>query len=143
MPAVTILTETQTAVASGARPEGSALWLRNDELEATTGWEIKPEGICRGEVCVPLPADRAAELLREQDGESWLDVAGFARFVGQDAAHDADTGTWYFGPGPGDRAPRFDMLQAPDFELPDLQGRMHRLSDHRGKKVLLALWASW
>ncbi|TAK76433.1 MAG: redoxin domain-containing protein [Dehalococcoidia bacterium] len=35
------------------------------------------------------------------------------------------------------------MLDAPDFELPDLDGRMHRLSDRRGKKVVLALWASW
>jgi peroxiredoxin len=34
-------------------------------------------------------------------------------------------------------------LDAPDFELPDLAGRKHRLSDHRGKKVLLASWASW
>jgi peroxiredoxin len=34
-------------------------------------------------------------------------------------------------------------LQAPDFGLPDLDGRRHRLSDYRGKKVLLAAWASW
>jgi len=36
---------------------------------------------------------------------------------------------------PGDRAP--------DFALPDPSGRVHRLSDHRGKKVLLVTWASW
>ena len=34
-------------------------------------------------------------------------------------------------------------LEAPDFALPDLEGRMHALSDHRGRKVLLATWASW
>ena len=33
--------------------------------------------------------------------------------------------------------------EAPDFALPDLSGRMHRLSDYRGKKVLLYAWASW
>jgi thiol-disulfide isomerase/thioredoxin len=27
--------------------------------------------------------------------------------------------------------------------LPDLQGGMHRLSDYRGKVVLLNFWASW
>jgi peroxiredoxin len=34
-------------------------------------------------------------------------------------------------------------LEAPDFTLPDLAGRMHTLSDHRGKKVLLIAYASW
>ena len=31
----------------------------------------------------------------------------------------------------------------PDFELPDLSGTLHRLSDHRGRKVLLIAYASW
>jgi len=34
-------------------------------------------------------------------------------------------------------------LEAPDFTLPDLAGRPHSLSAHRGKKVLLVTWASW
>lgn len=33
--------------------------------------------------------------------------------------------------------------EAPDFTLPDLQGRSHRLSDFRGKVVFLNLWATW
>ena len=33
--------------------------------------------------------------------------------------------------------------EAPDFTLPDAAGRLHRLSEHRGKKVLLVTWASW
>ena len=32
---------------------------------------------------------------------------------------------------------------APDFALPDLSGRVHRLSDYRGQKVFLTTWASW
>jgi hypothetical protein len=142
MPA-TILTSDSESVAADARRDGDALWLRNDELLATTGWEIKPEGVCRGELCVPLPEDRAGALLTERDGATWLDVAGFASFVGLDTAHDAATDTWYFGPGPAEGRGQLSMLEAPDFELPDLEGRMHRLSNHRGKKVLLALWASW
>jgi peroxiredoxin len=31
----------------------------------------------------------------------------------------------------------------PDFTLPDLQGRPVRLSDYRGKKLLIFMWASW
>ena len=30
-----------------------------------------------------------------------------------------------------------------DFSLPDVTGRMHRLSDHRGKWVVVNFWATW
>ncbi len=33
--------------------------------------------------------------------------------------------------------------QAPDFELPDLSGTQHRLSDYRGSVVVLNFWATW
>ena len=32
---------------------------------------------------------------------------------------------------------------APDFTLQSLDGREIRLSDYRGKRVLLFIWASW
>jgi peroxiredoxin len=32
---------------------------------------------------------------------------------------------------------------APDFVLTDISGRQHRLSDYRGKDVMLIFWASW
>jgi peroxiredoxin len=31
----------------------------------------------------------------------------------------------------------------PDFSLPDLEGRIHRLSELRGKVVVLNFWATW
>ena len=36
-----------------------------------------------------------------------------------------------------------DLPEAPDVALPDLDGRIHRISDHLGKKVFLSTWASW
>jgi peroxiredoxin len=42
-----------------------------------------------------------------------------------------------------ERTAALASLEAPDFTLPDPAGRPHRLSDYRGKKVLLVTWASW
>jgi peroxiredoxin len=32
---------------------------------------------------------------------------------------------------------------APDFALPDIDGVIHRLSDHRGQVVIVNFWATW
>ena len=42
-----------------------------------------------------------------------------------------------------DSALRASSLEAPNFTLPDMNGRAHSLADYRGKKVLLITWASW
>ena len=42
-----------------------------------------------------------------------------------------------------ERGVTLQSLNAPDFSLPDLDGRMHSLAEHRGKKVFLVTWASW
>ncbi|HYQ70448.1 MAG TPA: TlpA disulfide reductase family protein [Gammaproteobacteria bacterium] len=34
-------------------------------------------------------------------------------------------------------------IPAPDFELRDTDGRLHRLSDYRGKTVIINFWATW
>lgn len=34
-------------------------------------------------------------------------------------------------------------MKATDFELKDLQGKSHKLSDYTGKKVYIKFWASW
>ncbi len=42
----------------------------------------------------------------------------------------------------GAGSPRTGDL-APDFVLPDLDGNVQKLSNHRGKPVLVNLWATW
>ncbi|MCA9830222.1 MAG: redoxin domain-containing protein [Dehalococcoidia bacterium] len=58
-------------------------------------------------------------------------------------ASHAATDTWAFGESSETRNDALDSLIAPDFSLPDLSGGEHRLSDYRGKKVILLAWASW
>jgi thiol-disulfide isomerase/thioredoxin len=40
-------------------------------------------------------------------------------------------------------APVLALADPPEFTLPDLDGREHRLSDYRGKWVLVNYWATW
>jgi hypothetical protein len=126
---------------NSAKAEGDNLWLERADLTAASGWELKPEGACKGDVCVPIPPAREAEFIR--DGGSRFNLAALARQLGQPVVHDDKNGVWYFGEAASNRRASFASLQAPDFELPDLDGKMHRLADYRGKKVLLAAWASW
>jgi len=140
MPAEIIYGDRNTQV-SGATAEGDNLWLDRTDLTKASGWELKPQGACKGEVCVPIPVAREAEFIRDS-GRSF-NLAALARLLGQPAVHDDKTAVWYFGEAAATRRATLASLQAPDFELPDLDGKMHRLSDYRGKKVLLAAWASW
>lgn len=133
---VEIITEDATTEVAG-RADGEALWLDAAEAERATGWSLKPEGMCRGPVCVPVPVGRAGALVK--DGA--VDVAGFWRHLDRAVAHDG--AVWVLGAAAAERAEALRGLTAQDFALPDLDGKTHRLSEHAGKKVLLATWASW
>ncbi len=75
--------------------------------------------------------------------EGGVDVTALAAVLGRAIAVDEDAGTAFLGAASADRADRLRSLEAPDFTLPDLDGHPHSLSEHRGKKVLLAAYASW
>lgn len=133
----TILSDQGARRAPGARTEGDALWLAEAALPDAVGWTMKPEGLCRGPVCVPIPATGP---LRRAGA---VDVAGFWRHLGKPVLASDAGDLWLLGEDAGSRAEALTGLEAPDFALPGLDGSMHRLSDHRGSKVLLATWASW
>jgi hypothetical protein len=111
------------------------LWLDAADAERTTGWTLKPEGMCRGDVCVPLPASAVRA--------GAVDLAAFWRTLDNPLVSDDGGAVWALGNGPGARSQALAGDTAPDIELPDLAGVPHRLSALRGKKVFLATWASW
>lgn len=127
-----------------AQLQGQDLWLAASDLPAATGWEIKPEGVCRDDICIPVPDGRTSEFLRGDGGEAQFNLTAFARYIDQPLAVDEKHQVWSFGPSSQDARRALLALEAPDFTLPDLvDGRDHSLSDFRGKKVLLLLWSSW
>ena len=111
--------------------------LSPDTLRNALRWELKPEGLCQAATCVPV-RDRAA--LVQNDG---IDLTTLARLLDRPLAMDADAGIAVLGAPAAERAHRLQSLEAPDFTLPDLAGRLHSLHDQRGKKTLLIAWASW
>ncbi len=86
-----------------------------------------------------IDGDRVVETDR-QDG---IARARDAERAGRPVAMDLDARAACIGVAAEERARGLTSLEAPDFSLPDLGGRMHSLSEHRGKKVLLIAYASW
>lgn len=104
------------------------------EFESASGWSLKPQGACRGEVCVPLPPDAV------RDGE--VDVEAVAERLGMPIVHDAAAGLWALGPETlsGHALP---SAEAPELVLPTLDGDEFHLSSLRGQKVVLVAWAPY
>lgn len=127
-----------------AAPEPSTdLWITTSDLSRATRFVIKPQGVCRDELCFPLPKNRKSEFVAKKDKATWFNLSEFARLIKQPFVADQKNGVWYFGPRAAEQNGYLASLEAPNFTLPDLNGKMHALADFRGKKVLLVTWASW
>jgi hypothetical protein len=101
-----------------------------ERFASGTGWVIKPQGACKGDVCVPL------------DRSQGFDLAATAERLGMALVQEPGTELWALGPESlGERA--LASAEAPELALPDLSGREFRLSSLRGQKVLLVAWAPW
>ena len=118
-----------------------------EELTSINDFVLKPEGACLDDLCIPVargtsPDDEKAVVV-EHSGSEYFDLLRFAAKIGQPVVTDKETSISSFGAIPATRSQLFEEALAPDFELPDADGNLHRLSDHRGKKVLIITWASW
>jgi hypothetical protein len=102
------------------------------DFEAATGWAARPEGMCKGAVCVLAPG-------AVTDGT--IDVEAVSARLGMALVEDDQLGVWALGPESGGRA--LTTAVAPELELPDADGNPFKLSAMHGRKVLLVAWASW
>lgn len=108
--------------------------VRPSDFADATGWEPKPEGLCRGEVCVPAPGALRA------DGT--LDVEIAASRLGMPLVHDESTGTRALGPATVSGR-SLETAAAADPTLVDRDGNPFKLSALHGRKVLLVAWSSY
>jgi hypothetical protein len=133
-----------TAAEVAAPPfEARDLWVTTADLGRATGFVIKPQGVCREELCFPLPKNRKGEFVTSKGSVTWFNLTAFAGLIKQPLAYDAANSVWVFGRRADVQANLLNTLEAPDFKLPDMNGKTHSLSEYRGKKVLPVTWASW
>lgn len=116
-----------------AQPD--ALWIQKADLPRVNGFEVKPQGACRDDICIPIPPG----MMRG----TYFNLTAFAERVGQRQVVDPVASVWSFGEIPVVRGSFLEGRIAPDFVVPDRAGRRVRLSQFRGRKVLLVTWASW
>ena len=103
-----------------------------------TGWELKPEGLCRGDVCVPV---RDPDALVVDDA---IDLRAFADVLRRPLVVDDEVDLAVLGASTIDRAAERDGLRVPaDLALRDLDGNVHHWGELGRKKKLLFAWASW
>ena len=102
-------------------------------FEQRTGWQLRPEGACKGAVCLPLTASIEGDT---------IDLETLAPQLGLPLVEEPNTGVWSVGPESID-SHTLTTAEAPDLRLPDLDGNEFALSSLRGQKVLLVAWAPY
>lgn len=136
MPTFTILDDGAPTEVD-ASLDGESVRIAPAALDRALGWQLKPEGLCQGNVCYPIPPNSTIVT------PAGVDLELFAGLLGRPVALDVTETAAFFGVSASARSAQLLSLEAPDFTLPDLEGRLHSLAEHRGKKVLLAAYASW
>jgi peroxiredoxin len=131
--AITLLDED-----GGSHRVGGEAWtVSAADLSAATGWTLKPEGLCRGEVCVPLLGRSVAV------GGNRIDLIEWTAALGYPLATDIEYEVGAVAPPPHARGGGEVGAVAPELELPDVDGGLHSFSSLAGRKRVLVTWASW
>ena len=113
------------------------LGVSANSFSHATGWTLKAEGLCKDEVCVPV-----SNTATMSDGVS-IDVAEFARVTDRKTVIDAARNVVALGEQASARAEFMATLDAPNFTLPDINGKLVSLSDFTHRKKLILAWSSW
>ena len=119
------------------------LWVTPGDLTRVNEFELKPEGACLDDICVPVKQDRDSDMFVTRSDQHWFNVSELARRLNQAYVFDAEHAVWSFGEVPATRNHLLNSHMAPDFELEDRSGKPIKLSTYKDKKVILLTWASW
>ena len=122
-------------VGPAAKGDADTLWIRKRDLPRVNGFELKPQGACRADLCIPIP-----KTLMRGD---YFNLTAFAKKAGQAVVAEPGARVWSFGEMQALGGGLANSRIAPDFEVPDRLGRPVHLAGFRGRKALVITWASW
>jgi peroxiredoxin len=131
---ITVVIDEPRTVAG--RIEDGRAWIAVEDLEATTGWVRKPEGLCQGDICVPVRRPEDLEAGQE------IDLIAMAGLLQRRVVSD-EAGIVVFSHDAATRRAALDGLTAPDFTLPTLDGEPFTFSSLAGTKRILVTFSSW
>lgn len=132
---LSVIGDDEVQVAGGR--VGERLFVAEGELATATGWTLKPHGLCRDDVCVPVRDGDAMAT------DGWIDLAAFAAALRRPYAAEPELAVAVVGAAAAERAASMASLVAPDVELPTVDGGTASVRDLRGRKRLVVAFASW
>ncbi len=97
-----------------------------EDCECKAGEMDKEKSECKGDGTCKENCECKTGEMNKEDGMSNKDNMGKKDKMGKEETAIMNKGE-----------------MAPDFELVDMSGKTHKLSDYKGKKVYLKFWASW
>ena len=139
----TVLYQDRVVALERTLPDPNDLWVLPQDLPRINDFVLKPEGACLAELCIPVRQDRDSDIFVTRADQGWFNVTELARRLQQAFVVDQERAVWSFGNIPVTRNAFLQSATAPDFALPNREGKLVRLSDFKGKKVLIVTWASW
>jgi len=120
-----------------AHVDGDRVLLDPADFAVAAGWEVKPEGFCQGEVCVPMLAPTDVLI----DGR--VDLFATMSALDRPVLAALDDAVIALGQRAENRDHALRDLRAAPFELPDLDGNPHRFDDWLGKRKVLVAFSTW
>lgn len=117
----------------------SAGYVDSADLTAATGWDLKPVGLCRGDVCVPLFGRGVAH----PEDPDRIDLAQWAEALGLLLVNDETESVAALAPSAESRTRDLSDGKAPSLTLNDVDGNPVSFDDFSGSKRVLVTWASW
>jgi hypothetical protein len=70
------------------------LWVTPEDLTRINGFEIKPQGVCLDELCIPLRQNEDSDLFVTRRGQEWFNVTELASKLEQAFVVDQERRIW-------------------------------------------------
>ena len=93
----TVLYQNRVVELERTLPDPNDLWVLPKDLPRINDFELKPEGACLAELCVPVRQDRDSEMFVTRARQGWFNVTELARRLQQPFVVDHEHSVWSFG----------------------------------------------